>query len=157
MTQHRQYSQPKSKHQGSIKRPPRADRGAHHGLCWEAHGRACLCCFGFAVFARLFVLQCVFLLFCLYNVMYLDILKHPIHSIAFSFHSKSFQSSFRERKRERRRTTTLDRALRSKDGSTRLDEQILSLLLSFLISCFIFCNFDLNTCSFDLRFYACLV
>jgi len=30
--------------------PPRADRGAHHGPWWDAHGRACLRCLEFCGF-----------------------------------------------------------------------------------------------------------
>ena len=107
MTQHRQNLRPKLKHQESSKRsgaradgPDRAEPttacGGRRMAVRPAHTTVCACvASGFAVFARLFVFSCIFLLFCFYNVMYLDILKHPIHSIAFSVHSKGL---FGERK-----------------------------------------------------------
>ena len=170
MAQHRQISWPKSKHQESSKCSGAAADGpggpVASTVCGGMHGRASLggtavlvwllCCFVF--FLTWLLIFCMFLLvFTFIMSMYLDLMGTEFTPIHLHFHSQ-IRVVFREKKREQRRTVRiLDRVLRSKDESTDLDEQILSLLLSFLFSSFIFCNFDLNTISFDLGFYAYLV
>ena len=154
MAQHRQNRSPKRSTQACTKRRVReADyredqwphglavvtttvRGGTHGRA-PSHARPCVPwpLRVSSVFARLFVFWRFLLCFCLIIPMYQDILAHTIHSIEFSNFQSQIRVVFRERKRERRRTARiLERVLRSKDDSTVLDEQILSLLLSFLIS-----------------------
>ena len=79
--------------------PPRAAHGRAHGLWWR-NERPCVPVVlqVFAVFARLFDFRRFLLCFCLIIPMYLGILEHPIHSIAFS----NFQSQIRVVFRERR-------------------------------------------------------
>jgi len=120
--------------------PPQAARGGAHGPWWRG-ARSCPRTYGSAPWwcyksCRLrtgFRLLAVFALFLPYNIHLLGHLKHPIHSLSISIFILRLEQFFRGRKRERRITVRiLDRVLRSKDGSMRLDEQILFLLLSFL-------------------------
>jgi len=90
--------------------PPRADRGAHHGPWWEAHGRASCthgrawqCCCGFLPFSR----DCSFsgrFCWCLPNIDVPRPIQDPnsFHSILHSINLRL--KLFRERKRKRRRT-----------------------------------------------------
>ena len=154
MTQQRQNPQPKLKHQRSTKRSGVGADGPGWtdpttGYLWGPPrpmlGGARSCVLGATAVrpvlpgilpfsSRLFVFLRVFALFCrLYNSMYMDLFNSQFTPIHSPFISINIRVVFRERKRERRRTARiLDRVLWSKDGSMVLDEQILSLVLSFL-------------------------
>jgi len=115
--------------------PPRPARGGCHGQAMVRPMAVVARVFpGCAVFLRVPLrLPTVFALFCLYIAMYLDIQRHPIHSIAITF---SIFHSFRlvlERERgSGEELRGFHTGLRSKDGNAFLDE--LFFPVSFLFS-----------------------
>ena len=101
MTQHRQYSQPKSKHQESTKRSgagadgldraePTTTRGGRRTAVRPARTavRACVAA-GFCRFRVALRLPAVFATFCLYNAHVPRPNEHLIHLIAY-FHASPF-------------------------------------------------------------------
>ena len=107
--------------------------GGLHGRA-PCHARSCVTwpATGLLAFVRDFSFSDGFDGFCPLNYNVSGFIQQPIHPIHSPFISISIRVFFRKRKRERRRTVRiLDRVLRLKDGSTRLDEQNLVLLLSF--------------------------
>ena len=175
MAQHRQISRPKSKHQRKPKcevreaadreghSPPRSARGGHHGPWWGSHGRS-LATHGraplvhpiFSLFCATFRLPAVFALFCPYND---DVPGHSntpnsylIHPIPFSILSILDQSSLERERGSGEELQGLSIGLCDRKTEARVWMSKLFPFSSLFSIQFIFCNFDLSICSFNLEF-----
>ena len=137
----------------------------HHGLpmvgCTahggETHGRAPPGARPFVFFFEPFRLPAVFALFLSYNTHVPRHLRHPIHPLS-NLHINLRLEQFLGRERGGDgKLQGFWSGFCDRKGKVRIWMSNSSLLFSFLISSFIFCKFDLNTYSFDLGYYVCLV